>query len=61
MIYKLNWKADLSSKRLNESAGIMVNYLYHMDPGMLDANKKSYTSHGIISANPSVAQLADHQ
>ena len=30
-LYRINWAADLSKKGLQQSAGIMVNYLYELD------------------------------
>jgi malonyl-CoA decarboxylase len=30
-LYQLNWAADLSKKGLQQSAGLMVNYLYELD------------------------------
>jgi malonyl-CoA decarboxylase len=30
-LYRINWGADLSKKGIQQSAGIMVNYLYELD------------------------------
>jgi malonyl-CoA decarboxylase len=30
-LHQLNWAADLSNKGLQQSAGLMVNYLYELD------------------------------
>ncbi len=30
-LHQLNWAADLSKKGLQQSAGLMVNYLYELD------------------------------
>ena len=30
-LYRINWGADLSKKGVQQSGGIMVNYLYELD------------------------------
>jgi malonyl-CoA decarboxylase len=30
-LHQINWAADLSKKGLQQSAGLMVNYLYELD------------------------------
>ena len=30
-LHQLNWAADLSNKGLQQSGGVMVNYLYELD------------------------------
>ncbi|EAL62405.1 hypothetical protein DDB_G0290089 [Dictyostelium discoideum AX4] len=54
-IYRLNWDADESEKRIDESYGIMINYLYEIDK--LDSNSKNYIEKGIVSTN----QIFDNQ
>jgi len=51
-IQRLNWRGDLSSKGLSQSAGIMVNYLYKLSH--LEANHEAYTSSGKVAASSSV-------
>ncbi|EGC37245.1 hypothetical protein DICPUDRAFT_30555 [Dictyostelium purpureum] len=49
-IYRLNWKADTSKKRLDESYGIMINYYY--DINNLQENSTRYTNDGFITTCP---------
>jgi len=45
-IERLNWKADLSPKGRQKSAGMMLNYLY--DLGRVEDNHEAYTSEGKV-------------
>ncbi|KAN0023938.1 hypothetical protein ACTFIV_008329 [Dictyostelium citrinum] len=54
-VYRLNWDADESEKRIDESYGIMINYLYDIDK--LESNSKNYIEKGIVSTN----QIFDNQ
>ncbi|KAG9454623.1 hypothetical protein H6P81_007527 [Aristolochia fimbriata] len=56
-IGQLNWMADRSEKGLNQSAGIMVNYIYRLD--MIEENAQSYFSTGHIEASPEVCQYLE--
>ena len=50
-------RADLSPKGREQSAGIMVNYLY--DLGKIEEYHEAYFDEGVISASRSVRKLAD--
>lgn len=46
-VERLNWMADRAPKGIEQSAGIMVNYLYRL--GEIDSNHEAYTSEGKIA------------
>jgi malonyl-CoA decarboxylase len=52
---RLNWAADLSKKGLQQSAGIMINYLYKLSE--IDDNHEAYTGEGRIAASPQLRAL----
>jgi malonyl-CoA decarboxylase len=52
-IERLNWAADDSPLRIRQSAGLMVNYLYHRPE--IEANHEAYASKGIITVSPQIA------
>ena len=54
-IEQLNWAADLSSRGIEQSAGMMLNYLYLLDD--IDANHESYCSGQEIKLSSSVRNL----
>jgi malonyl-CoA decarboxylase len=54
-IERLNWLADTSAKGLQESAGLMVNYLYRLPE--IEANHEAYVGEGRIAASPAVKAL----
>jgi malonyl-CoA decarboxylase len=54
-IERLNWRADTSPKGLQESAGLMVNYLYRLAD--IEANHEAYVAEGRIAAAPVVKSL----
>lgn len=54
-IERLNWAADDSPLRIQQSAGLMVNYLYHRPE--IEANHEAYASKGIITVSPEIADL----
>ncbi|MEH6589850.1 MAG: malonyl-CoA decarboxylase [Halioglobus sp.] len=54
-LYRLNRGADLSVKGKEQSAGIMVNYLY--DLSKIELNHEAYFEQGKISASKSVSKL----
>jgi malonyl-CoA decarboxylase len=54
-IERLNWLADTSPKGLQESAGLMVNYLYRLVD--IEANHEAYVAEGRIAAAPAVRAL----
>ena len=56
-LHKMHWGADLTAKGREQSAGIMVNYLY--DLSKIEQNHEAYFDQGVISASRSVTRLAD--
>jgi malonyl-CoA decarboxylase len=54
-IERLNWKADLSSKGRQQSAGMMLNYLY--DLGRVEDNHEAYTSEGRVKLSSALRAL----
>ena len=55
-VERLNWSGDLSEKGIDQSAGIMVNYLYDSD--QIVSNHEAYVRDGTIAASPAVTKLA---
>ncbi len=55
-VERLNWLADTSAKGLEQSWGLMVNYLY--DPDRIEDNLESFASEGRIDAATAVKRLA---
>jgi malonyl-CoA decarboxylase len=53
---RLNWLADLSPKGLEQSAGIMVNYLYRLED--LQANREAHATEGKVCASEDVTNWA---
>ncbi|HEX9701755.1 MAG TPA: malonyl-CoA decarboxylase family protein, partial [Rhodospirillales bacterium] len=49
---RLNWKGDLSQKGREQSAAMMMNYLY--DLGRVEDNHEAYTSDGRIRISSSL-------
>ena len=54
-IERLNWLGDTSVNGLNQSAGIMVNYLYHL--GKIEDNHEAYQSRGKVSKSSAMRAL----
>jgi malonyl-CoA decarboxylase len=54
-IERLNWLADTSEKGIEQSAGIMVNYLY--DPGEIERNHEAYRLHGKVALSGEIRRL----
>jgi malonyl-CoA decarboxylase len=52
---RLNWLGDASEKGLQQSAGIMVNYLYRLDH--IEANHEAYRGEGKVPASSAVRHL----
>jgi len=48
-VERLNWLGDVSAKGLQQSAGIMVNYLYRL--GDIEANHEAYRGEGRVAAS----------
>ena len=55
-VERLNWMADKSDKGLQQSWGMMVNYLY--DPEHIEANLEDFAAKGRIAASSGVRRLA---
>ena len=53
---RLNWMADRSAKGYEQSAGVMINYLYHL--GEIEGNSEGYTSEGRIAQSSRIKALA---
>src|SRR5947208_411432 len=47
-VEQLNWLGDVSEKGLQQSAGMMVNYLYRL--GDIEANHEAYRDEGRVAA-----------
>ena len=54
-LHAIHWAADLSDKGLDQSAGLMVNYLY--DLRSIEENHDSYFDQGEIAISRDVARL----
>lgn len=54
-IERLNWLGDTSKNGIEQSAGMMVNYMYHL--GKIDDNHEAYHSRGKVSSSSSVRAL----
>jgi len=55
-VERLNWAGDLSRKGIQQSAGIMVNYLYKVSD--IEKNHEAYSEEGRITASPQVRKTA---
>ena len=54
-IERINWLADTSPRGINQSAGLMVNYLYKLED--IERNHESYTGKGEVATSPAVKKL----
>ena len=54
-VERLNWLGDVSAKGLQQSAGIMVNYLYRLPD--IEANHEAYRGAGEVAVGSSVRHL----
>ena len=57
LIFKpvLNWLGNVAPRGIEESYGIMVNYLY--DPKTIDANHEAFANDGMVVRSPEVNAL----
>jgi malonyl-CoA decarboxylase len=55
-VERLNWLGDTSPKGLQQSAGLMVNYLYKLAD--IEANHEAYTGEGRVAASAALRNLA---
>ena len=56
VLWRLNWRADLSARGMGNSCGIMVNYKYFVDD--LEANSSAYLETKEVKAGEQVLHLA---
>ena len=54
-IERLNWRADQGGRRLKQSAGVMVNYLYQ--PAEIEPNHEAFASRRLITVAPEINDL----
>ncbi len=54
-IERINWLGDTSTNGIRQSAGMMVNYLYHL--GKIEDNHEAYSARGKVSTSSSVRSL----
>jgi malonyl-CoA decarboxylase len=54
-IERINWLGDLSPKGLQQSAGLMVNYLYRLAD--IEENHEIYSGDGRVSASSATRSL----
>ena len=54
-IERINWLADLSERGMEQSAGMMVNYLYDLSD--IEKNHEGYAEQGIVAASSAVKKL----
>jgi malonyl-CoA decarboxylase len=54
-LHRLHWAADLTSKGKQQSAGIMVNYLYDLDK--IEINHEEYFDQGKVAVSKTVSKL----
>src|SRR5579862_20991 len=52
---RINWMGDRSPKGLQQSAGLMVNYLYRLQD--IEENHEAYTGEGRVTASPAITRL----
>jgi malonyl-CoA decarboxylase len=55
-VERLNWRGDVSAKGVQQSAGIMVNYLYRLAD--IEANHEAYRGDGRVAASAAIRSLA---
>ena len=54
-VEQLHWLADTSPNGIQQSAGVMVNYLYIKDD--VDSNNRRYLTESIVTASERVKAL----
>ncbi|XP_039795103.1 malonyl-CoA decarboxylase, mitochondrial-like isoform X2 [Panicum virgatum] len=57
MIERINWMADQSEKGIQQSGGIMVNYLYRLEN--IEEYALSYSGKGLVHSSPSLSQYLE--
>ncbi|XP_046985540.1 malonyl-CoA decarboxylase, mitochondrial-like isoform X1 [Schistocerca americana] len=56
VMWRLNWRADLTARGLNNSYGMMVNYRYFLDE--TETNHRNYQEKQYIAASEQISKLA---
>jgi malonyl-CoA decarboxylase len=59
VMYQLNWMANPSTKGLNTSAGMMVNYLYDLNG--LEENASSFQRYGTVTMSQHIQHILDYE
>lgn len=54
---QINWAGDLSALRLEQSYGILVNYLYEAD--QLETNHEQLVNNGVVACSTVVRKMAE--
>ena len=54
-LHAIHWAADLSEKGLQQSIGLMVNYLYDLDS--IEENHDAYFDQGQVATSRAVTRL----
>ncbi|TGN41152.1 malonyl-CoA decarboxylase [Marinobacter confluentis] len=55
-LHRINWMGDISAKGIEQSAGLMVNYLYVLEH--IERNNEKYITNGEIACSAKVRELA---
>jgi malonyl-CoA decarboxylase len=55
-VERLDWCGDMSPKGLQQSYGMMINYLYRLPE--IEENHEAYTGEGRVAASSAFARLA---
>ncbi|MDT0501422.1 MULTISPECIES: malonyl-CoA decarboxylase [unclassified Halomonas] len=54
-LHRINWLGDISTKGIEQGAGLMVNYLYVLND--IERNHENYTAHGTVACSSEVKDL----
>ena len=55
-LHRINWQGDASAQGMQQSCGLMVNYLYVLDT--IERNHEQYTDNYTIVCSSSVRELS---
>jgi malonyl-CoA decarboxylase len=53
---RIDWLGDVSAKGLQESAGLMVNYLYRLED--IEKNHEAFVNQGVVAASTAVRKMS---
>lgn len=56
-VERINWLGDTSENGMEQSLGVMVNYLYHLDE--IEENHDAYTREHLVAASQAVIELRE--